>query len=350
MTTVLVVEDQQALASALEIAIGTQPGLECVGSTGTVEDALSRASARVPDVVLMDVELPGADGIEGTRRIKTAHPATRVLILTARATPQRLAEATAAGADGFLTKDTPLPEILAAIRYPTGQKMVVEGSTFRQLLAEVGAAEGAGTRRAASPETMPANPETQSFRLRSRELAERSQQLAERAGALADETGRLAQRTSRLTGRSGALPRGSQLTAREQEVLALMGEGLDPRAISESLFVSVHTARGYVKSILTKLGVHSQLEAVVLATKAGLLPAAPNASSLPPGGDAPRDGATTDDAPRDSAPDGDPGADPGADPDDSKPDADTVTSGDPLESANKEYSHQSGHPVDPPSS
>jgi len=64
----------------------------------------------------------------------------------------------------------------------------------------------------------------------------------------------------------------ARLTAREQEVLALMGEGLDPRAIAERLVVSLHTARGHVKSVMTKLGAHSQLEAVVVATRSGLLP------------------------------------------------------------------------------
>jgi DNA-binding CsgD family transcriptional regulator len=66
-------------------------------------------------------------------------------------------------------------------------------------------------------------------------------------------------------------PDGARLTAREEEVLALMGEGLDPSAIAERLVLSVYTARGHVKNVMAKLGAHTQLEAVVLATKAGLL-------------------------------------------------------------------------------
>ena len=72
MTSVLVVEDQQVLASALEIAIGTQPDLDCVGTAATVDEALAQMAARRPDVVLMDIKLPGTDGIEGTRRISAS--------------------------------------------------------------------------------------------------------------------------------------------------------------------------------------------------------------------------------------------------------------------------------------
>jgi DNA-binding NarL/FixJ family response regulator len=229
MRGVLVVEDQQSFASALEVAIGVQPDLECVGATGTVEDALARMTQHVPDVVLMDIGLPGTDGIEGTRRIRTSYPNVSVLILTADATPARLAAAAAAGAAGFLAKDTPLSDILAAIRNPTEGKMVVEGTTFLELLENVQHLDASYADAAAI--TAP---------------------------------------TARVAGG----PARSGLTAREREVLALMGEGLDPRAIAARLVVSPHTARGHVKSIMMKLGAHSQLEAVVRATRAGFLPPA----------------------------------------------------------------------------
>jgi DNA-binding NarL/FixJ family response regulator len=206
MTGVLIVEDQQVLASALEIAIGTQPDMDCVGTVGTVDDALTQIAKRRPDVVLMDIQLPGTDGIEGTRRIKAVDPDVSILILTAGATPVRLAAAAAAGATGFLAKDGPFGDVLAAIRNPMPGKMVIEGSTTAPV---------------------PAAP---------------------------------------------TAPDASRLTAREQEVLGLMGEGLDPSAIAERLVLSVYTARGHVKNVMMKLGAHTQLEAVVLATKSGLLP------------------------------------------------------------------------------
>jgi DNA-binding NarL/FixJ family response regulator len=227
MTAVLVVEDQQALASALDVAIGAQPDLECIGWAGSVEDALELLTRRVPDVVLMDVELPGADGIEGTRRIKAAYPDVSVLILTAGATSRRLAAAATAGASGFLAKDSKLPDILAAIRSPIDGKMVIEGTTLRELLQDV----------------LPAHE------------------------AQAEESGQHAVAEPELNW--------AGLTGREREVLALMGEGLDPRTIGERLVVSLHTARGYVKNVMMKLGAHSQLEAVVMATRSGLLPGDP---------------------------------------------------------------------------
>jgi DNA-binding NarL/FixJ family response regulator len=213
MTGVLVVEDQQALAGALEIAIDAQPDLDCVAAVGTVEEAISLALTHSPDVVLMDIHLPDVDGIEGTRRIKESHPEVRVLILTGDATPDLLAAATAAGAAGFLAKDSAFPDILAAIRAPVG-KILVEGDTLIALIE--------GLRPGGRPRV--------------------------------DRENR---------------PR---MTTRELEVLGLMGEGLDPRAIAERLVVSVHTARGHVKNVIMKLGAHSQLEAVVVAARKGLLP------------------------------------------------------------------------------
>ena len=223
MTAVLVVEDQQALASALEVAIAAQPDLECLGSAGTVDDALEQVARHVPDVVLMDIQLPGGSGIECTRLIKASYPEVTVLILTADASATRLAQAAAAGASGFLTKGSSFADILSAIRNPAAGQMVIEGTTLWALIDAL---------RDVEPE--PAGPAV-------------------------------------VPAQAGHEQDWARLTAREQEVLALMGEGLDPKAIAERLVLSLHTARGHVKSVMTKLGAHSQLEAVVVATRSGLL-------------------------------------------------------------------------------
>jgi DNA-binding NarL/FixJ family response regulator len=210
-TRVLLVEDQRTLAEALTIALDAQPDLECVGAARTTEEALSLITARNPDVVLMDIHLPGANGIDGTRRIKALRPAVRIFILTADATPEQYANATEAGATGFLAKDGPFPDVLAAIR-ARGRAMVT-GGTFAVLAADL--------RRE------PDRPDEHNW---------------------------------------------ARLTEREKEVLALMGEGLGSQEIAERLVMSRHTALSHVKRILAKLKAHSRREAVEVAVRTGLLP------------------------------------------------------------------------------
>lgn len=239
MTGVLVVENHQVLASALEVAIDIQPDLDCLGTAATVDDALAQMAARVPDVVVMDIELPGTDGVEGTRLIKAAHPEVAVLVLTRGAAPERLAAASTAGAGGFLAKDTSFQDVLAAIRCPLPGKVVVEGAVLDDLL-----------RRRQNPTPQPRV----------------SSEGGSATGATGDQGGS-------ATTPMGEPVKGDErgLTAREFEVLTLMGQGLDPAAIAERLVVSVHTARGHVKNVMMKLGAHTQLEAVVIATRLGLL-------------------------------------------------------------------------------
>lgn len=217
MTRVLVVEDQRALADALQIAIDAQPDLECAGVATTAEDSLRQMAERHPDVVLMDIHLRGTDGIEGTRQIKAYAPGVRVLILTGDTAPALFTEAATAGADAFLAKDSAFPDILTAIRTPAGKKIMVEGATLAALFRE----RRCGTARFPHGENW------------------------------------------------------ARLTEREREVLGLMGEGLDPGAIAGRLTMSPHTARGHVKNVMTKVDAHTQLEAVVIAIRTGLLPVPP---------------------------------------------------------------------------
>lgn len=210
----LVVDDHRAVADALAIAIESQPDLTCVGVAGTVAEAVDLVQEHHPDVVLMDVRLADGDGVEATSKVKAISPDTRVVVLTAFASPDVMARAASAGACGFLPKETPIGEVIRAIRSASDGEMIIDHSTMAAVL---------------------------------RKLRESEQRRHDRESAL------------RL------------LSPREQEVLELLGEGMDPQSISKKLNISIHTARGYVKSILSKLEVRSQLEAVVKALRQGLL-------------------------------------------------------------------------------
>jgi DNA-binding NarL/FixJ family response regulator len=224
-----VVDDHRAFADALGIAIDLQPDLRLAGIASTVEEALEAVRDSSPDVVLMDVHLPGPDGIEGVRRIKELRPHVRVVVLTGFADADAMARAALAGASGFFPKERPVSEILQAIRTASEGGMVVEPSTLAAVLARVQEPHG-----------------------------------------------------------SQPAPPALHLTNRQREVLALLAEGLDPRAIARTLGISVNTCRGHVKSVMVKLGAHSQLEAVVEAMHIGLLRIdAPAGAADPARGDRP---------------------------------------------------------------
>ncbi len=211
---VLIVDDHAALAGALAMTIDSYPDLACVGTVNTIGAALPRIAELKPDVVLMDVYLPDGNGIDAISRIVAAHPETRILVLTGHTDVDLLARAAAQGASGFLPKESTLPAVIGAIRAAVAGQMLVDGTTLASIL-----------------------------------------------GRLAD--------TSRRGAVSGD---GPALTRREADVLRLMGHGLDPHAIARALGISLNTCRGYQKGVLAKLGAHSQLEAVVIGTRRGLIP------------------------------------------------------------------------------
>lgn len=211
MHRVLCVDDSRTFRELLEVALGVEPDIEPVGYAFDVEGAVRFLTHTSADVVLMDYDMPGADGIEGVRRIKHSFPGTRVIVLTGYAALDVLVRAASAGADGFLAKDSPLRELVDAIRNPS------DG-------LELG------------------------------------------SGAMAAVRERVGDR-GRLDGRRWD-PR---LTERERDVLGLLAEGLDPQSIARHLGITVHTSRGYVRNVLGKLGAHSQLEAVITAARAGII-------------------------------------------------------------------------------
>ena len=207
--TALVVDDQRTFADAVALALDSQPGLRCVGSVGSVDEALAVLARGCPDVVLLDIQLPRVNGVEAIGLLRELCPTVRVIIVTAHPAPATLVAAIRAGADGFLPKDTPFRDILQAVRQ-TDEQLLVDHTTLDMVV-----------------------------------------------------------HTEQAAPRDHGRP--PHLTPRESQVLHLLADGRPVKQIARQLQMSVHTCRGHVRSLLSKLEVHSQLAAVVQAARLGLL-------------------------------------------------------------------------------
>lgn len=220
--TVLVVEDHQLLAESLAVALDLQPGLRCIGTAGTVGDALAAIARSHPDVVLMDLGLPGVDGIEGIRLVRTLYPRCRVLACTGMPTARALVDAAEAGATGFAPKHMALGRLTEAVR---GRRAAsASAPVVHEMLGTAG-------RPASAP------------------------------------TG-----TDEADGGDGGRVR---LTARERDVLHELAWGLDVEQIARHLGITPGVCRGHMRRVCGKLGVHTQLAALVRAVEAGMLPVPP---------------------------------------------------------------------------
>jgi DNA-binding NarL/FixJ family response regulator len=213
---VLVADDQALVRGSFRILVDTAPDLASVGEASTGAEAIEIARREKPDVVLMDIRMPGTDGIEATRQI-TASPQTsavRVLILTTFDLDEYVFAALRAGASGFLLKDTRPADLLDAIRVVAAGDALLAPAVTRRLIEEF-------TKR---PE--------------SRQLP----------AAVIDE-----------------------ITEREREVLTLVGLGLSNTEIAVRLHVSLSTAKTHVGRLLTKLGARDRAQLVIAAYNTGLV-------------------------------------------------------------------------------
>lgn len=221
-TTVLLVDDQALLRMGFRLVLEGAGDLEVVGEAADGRSAIDQVVALRPDVVLMDVRMPGMNGIDATERIVAEHPGTRVLILTTFDLDEYAFAALRVGASGFLLKDAKPAELVAAIRSVASGDAVVSPRITRRML----------------------------------------EMFADRLPAGGPEAGRRA---------PGADPRLAELTAREREVLAAVAEGLSNAEIAERMFLSEATVKTHVGRILAKLGVRDRVQAVVLCYQAGLV-------------------------------------------------------------------------------
>lgn len=214
---VLLVDDQALLRMGFALVLDAEDDLEVVGEAGDGAAALAQVAALRPDVVLMDVRMPGMNGIDATRRVVEAHPGTRVLILTTFDLDEYAFAALRAGASGFLLKDARPTELLGAIRAVASGDAVVSPRVTRRMLEMF--ADHLPT-AAAAP--------------------------------------------------TGTDPRLAELTPRELEVLRAVAEGLSNAEIAARLVLSEATVKTHVGRILAKLGVRDRVQAVVLAYETGL--------------------------------------------------------------------------------
>jgi len=216
--SVLLADDQPLLRRGFRMILKTEDDLTVVAEAGDGEEAVDLAGRHAPDVVLMDIRMPGTDGIEATHRITAAGPRPKVLVLTTFDLDEYAFGALRAGASGFLLKDVRPAELVAAIRTVAAGDAVI------------------------SP------------RVTCRLLEEYAQVLPLSAG----------QREQRY-------PQLSALTEREREVLIAVARGLSNTEIAASLFVSEATVKSHVGRILAKLALRDRVQVVVLAYEAGLV-------------------------------------------------------------------------------
>jgi DNA-binding NarL/FixJ family response regulator len=215
---VLLADDQPLLRRGFRMILEAEEDLAVVAEAGDGEEAIDLARRHTPDVVLMDIRMPGTDGIEATRRIIAADASVRVLVLTTFDLDEYAFGALRAGASGFLLKDVRPAELVAAIRTVAAGDAVVSPRVTRRLLEEYS-------------QVLPLSP------------AQRGQQY----------------------------PQLSTLTDREREVLIAVAHGLSNAEIAASLYVSEATVKSHVGRILAKLGLRDRVQVVVLAYETGLV-------------------------------------------------------------------------------
>jgi DNA-binding NarL/FixJ family response regulator len=210
---VVLADDQPLIRAGLRMLIADTQDIDVIGEAGTGTEAVRLTRATEPDVVVMDIRMPGMDGIEATQLIIGSDAHARVLVLTTFDDDEYVYAALRAGASGFLVKDMALEDILAAIRVVAGGDAMIAPGVTRRLIEEF----------AGRP----------------------------RSGHKGRDLG--------------------SITEREREVLTLIGRGLSNSEIADSLCISMATAKTHVARLLAKLGARDRVQLVITAYEAGLV-------------------------------------------------------------------------------
>ncbi|MDJ0394057.1 response regulator transcription factor [Rhodococcus sp. G-MC3] len=212
--TVFIVDDQELMRMGLAMVLDAQDDIEVVGEAADGESAIVGVAELEPDVVLMDVRMPGIDGIGATSKIMELRTRSRVLVMTTFDLDEHVLGALRAGASGFLLKDTPPDDLVSAIRSVAAGDAVVSPKVTKRLLSRLMSEESVLTRDPVMLDT---------------------------------------------------------LTGRERQVLQSLATGLSNAEIASHLVLSEATVKTHVGRILTKLGVRDRVQAVVLAYETGLV-------------------------------------------------------------------------------
>jgi DNA-binding NarL/FixJ family response regulator len=212
---VLIVDDHALFRRGLMLVLESEPGIEVVGEAEDGSDALVKAEATAPDVVLMDVRMPKLSGIEATKAVAAALPTSKIIMLTVSDEEDDLYEAIKAGAAGYLLKEISIEEVADAVRAVVQGQTLISPSMASKLITE--------------------------FQQLSRLAADRSQVPA------------------------------PKLTDRELEVLKLVAQGMTNREVADQLYIAENTVKNHVRNILEKLHLHSRMEAVMYAVRENLL-------------------------------------------------------------------------------
>ncbi len=205
----LVVDDQELFRRGITMLLEAEPGIEVIGEAGDGVDGIALAESTAPDVVLLDVRMPRLSGIEACTQIKQRVPSAKILMLTVSDDEADLYEAVKSGASGYLLKDSSIDEVAQAVRVVSDGQSLISPSMASKLIEEF--------KQLAKPER---------------------QQVP-----------------------------GLRLTDRELQVLKLVAEGKNNRAISRALYISENTVKNHVRNILEKMQLHSRVEAAMYAVR-----------------------------------------------------------------------------------
>jgi DNA-binding NarL/FixJ family response regulator len=208
---VLVADDQSMVRAGLRMLLSGEPDIEVVAEAGNGRDAIAQAARFSPDVVLMDIRMPEVDGLEATRRILAADESARVLVLTTFDLDEYVFEALGAGASGFVLKDDPPEQLIAAVRTVAAGEALLSPGVTRRVIAQF-----SRLHRHAPPKAV------------------------------------------------------EYLTGRELDVFRLITQGLSNAEIGRELFISDTTVKTHVTRLLQKLNLRDRAQAIVLAYQTGL--------------------------------------------------------------------------------